>query len=111
MIVTAGGLPVSPHDVPWQCGPPAPTPGDVVASGVSLAQRHLGEETDVRAAHGRLPLARAGRAQPGVLTKVVADVLGHSSATITADLYSHTTEPTTRDASARVASAMFGRSR
>jgi integrase len=49
--------------------------------------------------------------EAGVLTKVVADVLGHSSSTITADLYSHTTEPTTRDASARVASAMFGASR
>jgi integrase len=46
--------------------------------------------------------------EAGVLTKVVADVLGHSSAQITADLYSHTTEPTTRDASARVALAMFG---
>jgi len=46
--------------------------------------------------------------EAGVLTKVVADVLGHSSATITADLYSHTTEPSTRDASDRVASAMFG---
>jgi integrase len=44
----------------------------------------------------------------GVLTKVVADVLGHSSASITSDLYSHTTEPSTRDASDRVASAMFG---
>jgi hypothetical protein len=32
-----------------------------------------------------------------------ADVLGHSAATITADLYSHTTEPTRRDASDRVA--------
>src|SRR5439155_26547998 len=29
--------------------------------------------------------------EAGVWTKVVADVLGHSSATITADLYSHTT--------------------
>jgi integrase len=47
--------------------------------------------------------------EAGVLTKVVADVLGHSSATITADLYSHTTEPSTREASDRVASAMFGR--
>ncbi len=47
--------------------------------------------------------------EEGVLTKVVADVLGHSSASITADLYSHTTEPSTRDASERVASAMFGR--
>jgi integrase len=37
----------------------------------------------------------------GVLTKVVADVLGHSSATITAALYSHTMEPLTRDASDR----------
>ena len=46
--------------------------------------------------------------EAGVLTKVVADVLGHSSATITADLYSHTTEPSTRDASDPVASAMFG---
>jgi integrase len=46
--------------------------------------------------------------EAGVLTKVVADVLGHSSASITADLYSHTTEPSTRDASDRVASAMFG---
>jgi len=46
--------------------------------------------------------------EAGVLTKVVADVLGHSSATITADLYSHTTEPSTRDASDRVAAAMFG---
>jgi integrase len=46
--------------------------------------------------------------ESGVLTKVVADVLGHSSATITVDLYSHTTEPSTRDASDRVASAMFG---
>jgi hypothetical protein len=46
--------------------------------------------------------------EAGVLTKVVADVLGHSSATITADLYSHTTEPTTRAASDTVASAMFG---
>ena len=49
--------------------------------------------------------------EAGVLTKVVADVLGHSSATITADLYSHTTEPSTRDASDRVAVAMFGNSR
>jgi integrase len=47
--------------------------------------------------------------EAGVLTKVVADVLGHSSATITADLYSHTTEPTTRDASDKVAAAVFGR--
>jgi integrase len=45
--------------------------------------------------------------EAGVLTKVVADVLGHSSATITADLYSHTTEPSTRNASNRVAAAMF----
>jgi integrase len=44
--------------------------------------------------------------RPGVLTKVVAVVLGHSSATITADLYSHTTEPSTREAFERVASAM-----
>jgi integrase len=43
----------------------------------------------------------------GVLTKVVADVLGHSSATITANIYSDTTDPMTRDAD-RVASAMFG---
>jgi hypothetical protein len=43
----------------------------------------------------------------GVLTKVVADVLGRSSASITSDL-SHTTEPSTRVASDRVASAMFG---
>jgi integrase len=49
--------------------------------------------------------------EAGVLTKVVADVLGHSSATITADLYSHTTEPSTREASDRVASAMFDRAR
>ena len=49
--------------------------------------------------------------EAGILTKVVADVLGHSSATITADLYSHTTEPSTRDASDRVASAMFGGNR
>jgi integrase len=45
----------------------------------------------------------------GVLTKVVADMLGHSSASITADLYSHTTEPSTPEAAARVAGAMFGR--
>ena len=45
----------------------------------------------------------------GVLTKVVADVLGHSSATITADIYSHPTDPMTRDASDRVAAAMFSR--
>jgi integrase len=45
----------------------------------------------------------------GVQTKIVADVLGHSSAQITADTYSHVTEPMTRDASARVAEAMFGR--
>ena len=46
--------------------------------------------------------------EAGVLTKVVADMLGHSSATMTADLSSHTTEPSTRDASSRVASTMFG---
>jgi integrase len=45
--------------------------------------------------------------EAGVLTKVLADVLGHSSATLTADLYSHSTEPSTRDASDRLASAMF----
>jgi integrase len=44
----------------------------------------------------------------GVPTKIVADVLGHSSAQITADTYSHVTEPMTRDASDRVAAAMFG---
>lgn len=46
--------------------------------------------------------------EAGVLTKVVADMLGHSSATMTADLSSHTTEPSTRDAPSRVASTMFG---
>jgi integrase len=49
--------------------------------------------------------------EAGVLTKVVADVLGHSSSSIAADLYSHTTEPSSREASDRVASAMFGRPR
>jgi integrase len=44
----------------------------------------------------------------GVQTTIVADVLGHSSAQITADLYSHVTEPMSRDASDRVAAAMFG---
>ena len=44
----------------------------------------------------------------GVPTKIVADILGHSSAQITADTYSHVTEPMTRDASDRVAAAMFG---
>jgi len=44
----------------------------------------------------------------GAQTKIVADVLGHSSAQITADLYSHVTEPMSRDASERVAATMFG---
>ena len=54
------------------------------------------------------PTAAFHGLEAGVLTKVVADMLGHSSATITADLYSHTTLPRTREASDRVASAMFG---
>ena len=45
----------------------------------------------------------------GVLTKVVSDVLGHSSASITADLYSHPTDETKRAASDTVAAAMFDR--
>jgi len=44
----------------------------------------------------------------GIQTKIVSDVLGHSSSSITADIYSHATEPMTRDASDRVAAAMFG---
>jgi integrase len=44
----------------------------------------------------------------GVQTKIVSDALGHSSVSITADIYSHTTEPMTRDASERVAGALFG---
>jgi integrase len=58
--------------------------------------------------HGLLTPTRTVAPGAAVLTKVVADVLGHSSASITADLYSHTTEPSTRVASNRVASAMFG---
>jgi integrase len=44
----------------------------------------------------------------GVLTKVISEQLGHSSIAVTGDIYSHVTEPSTRDASDRVASAMFG---
>ena len=47
----------------------------------------------------------------GVQVKLVADILGHSSAQITADVYSHSTEPMTREASDRVAAAMFGGTR
>jgi integrase len=43
-----------------------------------------------------------------VPTKIVADILGHSSAQITADIYSHVTEPMSRGASDQVASAIFG---
>jgi integrase len=45
----------------------------------------------------------------GVQTKLVSDVLGHSSSSITADIYSHATEPMTRYASDQVAAALFGR--
>jgi integrase len=87
-------------------GSPIP-PGRVTKTFVRAVKRaglpHL-------APHGLRHTFATVALEAGVLTKIVTDILGHSSVAITADLYSHTTEPSTRDASDRVASAMFGRS-
>ncbi len=44
----------------------------------------------------------------GVPLKVVSDILGHSSITITADIYGHVTPEAARDALARLSSALTG---
>ncbi|WP_127572507.1 tyrosine-type recombinase/integrase [Georgenia faecalis] len=44
----------------------------------------------------------------GVPLKVVSDILGHSSITITADIYGHVTTEAARDALARLSSDLTG---
>ncbi len=88
-------------------GSPIPPKRGTDAFGRALDGTNLPRLSPHGLRHSYATVALASR----VLTKVVADVFGHSWASITADLYSHTTEPSTRDSSDRVASAMFGTAR
>src|SRR5436309_14166177 len=98
---TSGRPSSAPHSAHANC-----RPSDTVKR--STTRTHCPIRRDIASAERQMASSGIdGEQEADVLAKVVVDALGHSSATITADLYSHTTEPSTRDASDRVAAVMF----